>query len=160
MASGEGTWMYRKVPQRGRGDELWHEEPEPTYDSQARSMDKRYMYYLDHRQPTSNEVAGSALMEKNEKERALTVYKSQKEQEIKNDYDKRIAEMTTDYRTKLRELDESYATKKREIDKDRRDITKSITTARDNVDNPDFGLKGTAGIHIDEHLDRLRLRKG
>ena len=75
--SGKGLKKSKsKAPKRSRGDELWHSEPRRQTDTRPHTAaDPRYMFYLEH---TSNEVIGSALMEENEKERALQVYKSSK----------------------------------------------------------------------------------
>lgn len=69
-----------------------------------------------------NAVAGSAMIEENEKERALELYKVQREQELQEEYKLRISEMTSDYKSKLRELDSTYSEKKTELERERQSI--------------------------------------
>ena len=60
-------------------------------DRQAEQM------HLKRRPNTANETIGSAMIEENEKERALELYRQKTEQELKMEYDRKVMDLTKDY---------------------------------------------------------------
>ncbi len=102
------------------------------------------------KQEDKNEALGSALMEENEKERALEIFRVHEEQELKEEYDHKIMELTSDYKLKLRDLDNTYAEKKLDLDREREHIERDASIARDTLSgnryalsDPDFSLDPT-----------------
>ena len=94
-----------------------------------------------------NEIdPASALMEENEKERALELSRIKSEQALKDDYDQRIIELTSDYKAKLKDLDSDYHQKKFDLDRERAKIERGFTMARDpyglnfSLDNPQLTM--------------------
>ena len=48
-----------------------------------------------------NEAFGDAMLEQNEKQRALELWRVSEEQSLKEEYDRKIMELTNDYKAKL-----------------------------------------------------------
>ena len=60
-------------------------------------QDTRSLYGHYPGEYVRNEAIGAAMIEENEKERALEIYRQKTEQELKNEYDHNIYELTNDY---------------------------------------------------------------
>ena len=127
-----------------RGERLSH------YAEEARH---RYKHHHDspyelhqNMQPLSlaqNEAFADAMMEENEKERALELYRVQEEQSLKEEYDRKISELTKDYKAKLMDLDRNYADKKLDLDRERAEIERkaSIASQLGQPEEPGFALE-------------------
>ena len=112
----------RRLPHRDHTGRVWYEQPyahhrlpyEPARFSPG-------SYYLDSAPlpELRNELAGSKLMEENQKAKDLEIQRSKREHELKAEYERSIEEMTADYRAKLRDLDVNYSDRKRELDRER-----------------------------------------
>ena len=76
-----------------------------------------------------NEAFADAMMEENEKERALELYRVQEEQSLKEEYDRKISELTKDYKAKLMDLDRNYSDKKLDLDRERAEIERKASMA-------------------------------
>ena len=89
---------------------------------------------------TPNEALGSALIEENEKERALEIFRVHEEQELKEEYDHKIMELTGDYKLKLRDLDHTYQEKRVDLDRARESIEREASFAHDTLTGQRYAL--------------------
>ena len=137
-------------PVKGYNERVYYEQPVAQHSLPPKYRAARPgMFFLDtHVAPTNvapesqqNEVAGSELMEKNQKARELELSRSKREHELKAEYDRSLEEMTADYRAKLRDLDINYNDRKRELDAERAKLQQEVQTAEQNMQNPNFGVR-------------------
>ena len=98
---------HKKVDERGMNRE--HARTVYPAEYKAPKIDDKDMkkpvspMVQKHERPVhqENEAIGSAMIEENEKERALELFRSKTEQELKNEYDHKVMELTDDYNSRL-----------------------------------------------------------
>ena len=83
-------------------------------------------YEQHYRYHYNNETIGAAMIEENEKERALELYKQKTESELQNEYDRKVMDLTKDYQRKLHDMDHKYSEKQFELDRERSHIETAI----------------------------------
>ena len=93
-------------------------------------------YSGDHLANDANETIGDAMIEENEKERALELYRQTTEKELKFEYDRKVMELTKDYQRKLKDMDLKYSEKQDELDHKRSEIERSIESYPDEAYEP------------------------
>ena len=108
-----------------------------------------------HLEDVQNEALGSAMMEENEKERALEIYRVHEEQTLKEEYDHKIMELTSDYKLKLRDLDKNYHEKRVDLDRERESLERDASIARDTLSGNRYALSDP-DFELDPTHDTLR----